>query len=221
MKGIVQPVKVVKKTTERMNINGMRETKAMKDQRDYGITYSTKRHDRLTGDVEYGDAGYDPMVDAYGRHEPVTDAYGRQYRVTKPIKTYDHSTRNEELDHYGDAYGRHNPVTKTKVSRTETLWKEHKPSSDYSITPHHQQYLQEDGYNSHRLHIRDHVESRRANIDHGTPRQTTNYVQENVKHFSPKKLVYINGVTYIELNGQLYDYELYKRVFQKHDESHA
>ncbi|XP_069130985.1 structural maintenance of chromosomes protein 2-like [Argopecten irradians] len=112
VKGIVEPVKAMKKkTTARMDVNGMKETKSTKDRPNHAITYSI---DRLTETVEYGDAGYDPMVDAngrhepltdaYGRHEPVTDAYdrhepetdvyGRQYHVTKPIKTYDQSTRN-------------------------------------------------------------------------------------------------------------------------------
>ncbi|XP_069130987.1 LOW QUALITY PROTEIN: uncharacterized protein [Argopecten irradians] len=249
VKGIVQPVKVVKKkTAARMDVNGMKETKSTKDRPHHAITYST---DRLTENVEYGDAGYDPMVDAYGRHEPLTDAYGRhvpaygrhepvtegynqhepatdaydrRYRVTKPIKTYDQSTRIERLDRYGDTYSQRDPVTKTTVSRTDTLLKEHKPSSDYSRTTCHQQYLQGEGYTSHRLHIRDNVESRRANVDsydHGILRPKTNYVQENVAHFSSNKLVYRNDVPFIELNGQLYDYQLYKRIFGKQDESYT
>ncbi|XP_069129238.1 uncharacterized protein [Argopecten irradians] len=216
VKGIVQPVKVEKKkTSERMDINGVGETKKTKTNTDYGKTYSVKGTDRLPEYPEYShsDAGYDPFKDAFGRQEPVT---------TKSVKRYDgHLTGAVGHDDYKNKYDWRDPVTTSKPVQTDTKWRDHKPY-DYSSTANHTPVTRY-GSESHYAHVRDRVEGNRRNYgdydyyDYQTP--TTSYKQQLVS--SDRTTFDYKGRKYVEIGDKFIPYENYVRLFGKHHDSHA
>ncbi|XP_033731603.1 uncharacterized protein LOC117321242 isoform X2 [Pecten maximus] len=146
------------------------------------------------------------------------------YGTTYSLRNNDRFTGNAGYDPYEDVYGRTESVRKNKPFQTETSWRDHTPYLDYSRTTDHDPYTQvaTHGSDSHRSHVRDHVEAKRSNIGtyhYESTRPSTNYVQQSV---SPERSTFKhNGVTYIQIGDKYLKYEDYKSYLRKHEESYA
>ncbi|XP_069130983.1 uncharacterized protein [Argopecten irradians] len=202
VKGIVQPVKVMKKTTtEQMEVEVVGKTKKTKDQT--ATKSSVKQDNRLTKTPGYGHE-YDHFEDVFAKMKPVTIPENRQYVSPEKLVTR-HGVTYIELNGQMYDYELYKRIYQNP----------HQPKGD-NAEGEVGNYRLKDAYGWRKPSTRPTGQS-----DDQSTGATGSKAISNRYSTPTNKLVTKNGIPFIELNGQLYDYELYKRIFQKHDETNA